>query len=176
MGDFNHDNQNIDTALTALRMEVEQKTGPAEVAAAQMWVKIGEASLHEAAGTLSITAENAEQYIFYLLCFDTLGSGQVNMSWSGYPDSYTIANSTSGTDVHYSGVCQIITLPNGGLFLWNSTAARNSTTTGTNSNHYSTETMLPEASNSGSITITLTPRTEQKWAAGSYLVIFGLKK
>lgn len=117
MEDFNHDNQNIDTALTALRTEVGQKASPAEVAAAQMWVKIGEAALHETADTFSITVENAEQYIFYLLCFDTLGSGQVNMSWSGYSNTYTIANSTSGTDVHYSGVCQIIPLPNGGLFL-----------------------------------------------------------
>lgn len=80
MGDFNHDNQNIDTALTALRMEVEQKTGPAEVAAAQMWVKAGETTLAKSASTLSVTLKNAEQYRYFLLFYDTLGSGQVNLS------------------------------------------------------------------------------------------------
>lgn len=176
MEDFNSDNAKIDAALAEQAAVLAGKASHADVSAAQSCVKVADAQLSEDADSLTVTVENAEQYLFYLLCFDTLGSGQVHMTWTGCPETYSFVSTSSGTDVHYTGVSHIIALPNGGLFLQYSIAARTGDAVGIDINRYSTSTLLPEASTSGSINITLTPRPDQKWIAGTYMVIYGFRK
>ena len=176
MEDFNNDNAKIEAALTEQAAVLAEKPSHADVAAAKDCVKVADARLSEDSDTLTVTVENAEQYLFYLLCFDTLGSGQVHMTWTGCPETYSFVGTTSETDVQYTGASHIIALPNGGLFLQYSIAARPGDAVGIDIYRYSTSTLLPEASTSGSINITLTPRPNQKWLAGTYMVIYGFRK
>lgn len=60
--DFNADNRKTEEALTELAETVAQKVGPDEVAAAQMWVKIGESKLSSNAAQISLTLPNIAQY------------------------------------------------------------------------------------------------------------------
>ncbi len=170
MEDFNHDNQNIDTALTALRTEVGQKTSPAEVAAAQMWVKAGETTLTKSASILSVTLKNAEQYCYFLLFYDTLGSGQVNLSWSGYSKTYTLANLGNIENIRCCGMVLAAAMPRGGVFIWH-----NGTSTQSGSNHSDQE-LMSTAVTTGTIFVSLRPLSGGHWVAGDHLEIYGLKQ
>ena len=169
---FNEDNAAVDAALAGLAQTVAGKADLETVRAELPWVKLGEATLSAKSTQVAVTVPNAEQYQNFLIFFDTSGSSQMNLIWSGY-GSYTLRTITDWTVMsRFCGMFWAAVMPKGGVFLW----CAHESTAGDEIRAYSGGNLLGSAASSGSVTIAIQSRDAEQLAAGSWLQVYALKK
>ena len=172
--DFNADNRKTEEALTELADTVAQKIGQAEMNAALQWVKIGEQVLSGTGKKVSVTVENAEQYLYLLILFDVTGGTYTQLQWPGTSNISLLNNSREPLG-QCGGIIKALLLPNGGVFIWCAIE-------GTHGNPYGDEQIwLSDAANSGNITVDILGGDANNQEAealqpGSCLYIYGLRK
>lgn len=175
MEDFNADNAKIEAALAEQAAVLETKASQNDLAAAQKWVKIGEATLSTAAKTLTVTVSNTEQYHHLEMDFYTSGCYVVYPCWNGSTGPFRYAYYSSseaaaivGGHVNLYPICGhglLVDWAGGGIDASGKKSANDS----------------PGISNtlsfSGTVTVGITETsTNGKLAAGSKVVVYGMKK
>ena len=101
MEDFNGDNQKIDAALAAEKQARENAdAAQAETLRSEnMWVKLGDVTLNEAAETASVTVANPSLYRQFHMIYDTGGCKQLYL---------TVNGEDFGNILDYSFQCELI--------------------------------------------------------------------
>lgn len=171
MEDFNADNAKIEAALAGLAAQLTTKANRSELP----WVKIGEATLAESAQQVSVNVSSMEQYDCLVLVFDVSDSTAMGLMWTGMNNYTTIESLGTSKMTRCCGFVLAAPMANGGVFAH---CCYHYFVTGSGTGH--SVQMLDSAVTSGSVTVSVTGRDDSlgkyPLAAGSHLVVYGLKK
>ena len=80
-------------------------------------MKIGEQVLSGTGKKVSVTVENAEQYLYLLILFDVTGGTYTQLQWPGTSNISLLNNSREPLG-QCGGIIKALLLPNGGVFIW----------------------------------------------------------
>ena len=172
--DFNADNTKIDAALHD--MEQARAAAMETLRAERLWVKVGECTLDSAATSITYTVPNAEQYQSLLVYYYMQnGHHQIFLSVNDTSSDNRIELYSIGSDNTANrsvGQVHIVPFSNrGGLLESSSAIWYNSDYTRSNHNITNFTDAL-----SGSVNITVFHSYSRTFAAGSQIVVYGLKK
>lgn len=169
MEDFNNDNAKIEAALTEQAAALGERPNWEEMAAAQLWVKLGEITLNEASTAMAVTVPDVEQYRHILLAYAAAGSNVGYLRWNG--NESTIVYTVDGFDVAQSvGELRFTTC--GGGMMWHHAAY---TWNASNTKLYQGTDFLGSLAMNGAVTLGLVSAWGS-YAPGSTLAVYGLKK
>ena len=175
MKDFNDDNQAIEEALTAHDEALAKKAEAEDVAAAQMLVKIGEASLSNASAELTYTLENAENWRSIIVYFDLLGGPNQsrlsadNTSSNDWVELYSVNSNYTAIRAH--GQTQILPSIHGGAVAHTFSTALYTATAGQGTNSCSRFSV----SFTGTVTLKIYNTSSSNYTEGSSITLYGVK-
>ena len=172
MEDFNADNSKVDAALAAEKAarEAADAAQLSTLRSENLWVKIGETELTAAANELSIPVENPGQYNRFLIQYSTSGPKKLHFYISGefgatlYSESYPI--------VSYLGQTELIRgYPSGIKILCADSVYSNNQIWTPSANAYHRTYLFTSITS-----LSLRAGTGETLAAGTHVVVYGLKK
>lgn len=172
MEDFNEDNQKIDAALAAEK-QARENADAAQLSTLRnenLWVKIGETELTAAANELSIPVENPSRYERLIVQFSTSGPKVLYFSINGGTSAILFNNSY--TSVSCTGQAELVRgYPSGIFAVYDNAMYDGENFWKLNSNFY-----LRTISFNAVSTLGLRAGSGETLAAGTHVVVYGLKK
>lgn len=172
MEDFNSDNSKIDAALAAEKQARENADAAqlSTLRSENLWVKIGETELTAAANELSIPVENPGQYNRFLIQYSTSGPKKLYFSISG-GSSVTLFSGSYVLDSYLGQAEMVRGYPSGIRIICEGGVYSNSSSTTPGANAYYCTSLF-----TGITSLGLRAGSGETLAAGTHVVVYGLKK